>query len=148
MVLNQDIQEIESILKCEKWDEIYNSISEINFEKWPVDRKITLEEKEISKEKRNEIRKQINKTLEIIDCNSKQANQDIFDMYQILKSLKEIIFEYDELLKQAKKEKNLVDFSDIEHNALKILLKKEENKYTPSEIALKYKKKFAEIAID
>ena len=148
LVLSADVQELDNILKLEKWDEIYNAISEITFEKWPIDRKITLEEKEIAKEKRNEIRKQIKQTLEIIDCNSKQANQDIYDMYQILKSLKNLIFEYDELLKQAKKEKNLFDFSDIEHNALKILLKKKDNKYIPSEIAIKYKNKFKEIAID
>ena len=149
LVLSSDIQELDKVLNLEKWDHIYNSIQEINFEKWPVDRKITLEEREIAKEKRNEIRKQIKKNLEIIDCNSKQANQDIFDMYKVLKVLKELIFEYDKLLKQVKKEKNLVDFSDIEHNALKILLRKDEsNKYIPSEIALKYKKRFVEIAID
>ena len=149
LVFLSDIQELENILKLEKWDEIYKGVSEISFEKWPVDRKITLEEKEIAKEKRDEIRKQIKKSLEMVDCDSKQANEDIFDMYQILKALKKIIFEYDELLKQVKKEKNLVDFSDIEHNALKILLRKDENnKYIPSEIALKYKKKFVEIAID
>jgi len=148
LVLSADVLELDNILKLENWDEIYNAISTINPQKWPIDRKITLEEKEIAKEKRNEIRKQIKKTLEAIDCDSKQANEDIFNMYQILKSLKELIFEYDELLKQAKKEKNLVDFGDIEHNALKILLKKEEDKYIPSEIALKYKKKFVEIAID
>jgi len=149
LVLSTDIQELDNILGFEKWDEIYNKISVINFEKWPIDKKITLEEKEIAKEKRNEIRKQIKKTLEIIDCNSKQANQDILNMYQILKALKEVIFEYDELLKQAKKEKNLLDFSDIEHYALKILLKKDkDNNYAPTEIALKYKKKFIEIAID
>ena len=149
IVLSSDIQELDRILNLEKWDDIYNSINEIAFEKWPVDRKITLEEKEIAKEKRNEIKKQIKKALEIIDSDSVQANKDILDMYEVLKSLKEIIFEYDKLLKQAKKEKNLVDFSDIEHNALNILLKKDENNnYIPSEIALRYKKKFVEIAID
>ena len=148
LVLSSDVFELNNILKLENWDDIYNAISVINFEKWPIDKKITLEEKEVTKEKRNEIRKQIKKTLEIVDCNSKQANEDINKMYEILKSLKELIFEYDELLKQAKKEKNLVDFSDIEHNALKILLKKDKDKYIPSEIALKYTKKFAEIAID
>ena len=149
LVLTSDIQELDKILKLDKWDEIYNNISEINFEKWPIDRKITLEEKEISKEKRNDIKKQVKKTLEIIDCNSKQANEDIFNMYQTLKFLKELIFEYNQLLKKIKKEKNIVDFSDIEHNALEILIKKDEsNKYIPSEVALKYKKKFVEIAID
>ena len=149
LVLSTDIQVLDSILKQEKWDNIYNSILEIVFEKWPIDRKITLEEKEIAKEKRNEIRKQIKKALEAIDCDSKQANEDIYNMYETLKALKEIILEYDELLKQAKKEKNLVDFSDIEHMALQILLKKgEDNNYIPTPIALKYRKKFVEIAID
>ena len=148
LVLSADIQELENILRLEKWDEIYNAILEIHFENWPIDRKIELVEKDIAKEKRKEIRKQINKTLEKIDCNSKQANEDIFGMYKILKLLKELIFEFDELLKQSKTDKNLVDFSDIEHNALKILLKKDEDKYIPSEIALKYRNKFIEIAID
>jgi len=148
LVLSSDIQQLDNILKFENWDEIYNSINTINFEIWPRDNKITLDEKEIAKDKRSKIREQIKKTLGIIECNSKQANEDINAMYEILKSLKELIFEYDELLKQVKKEKNLVDFSDIEHNALKILLKKVEDKYIPSEIALKYKKKFTEIAID
>ena len=120
LVLNQDIQTIDGILNLKKWGEIYNYTNQMTFEKWPIDRKITLEEKEIAKEKRNEIRKQIKKALEIIDCNSTQASGDIHAMYSILKSLKEIIFEYDELLKQAKKEKNIVDFSDIEHMALQI----------------------------
>ena len=149
LVLSSDIQELDRILNLEKWNDIYNCINEISFEKWPIDRKLTLEEKEIAKEKRNEIRKQIKKALEIIDSDSVQTNKDIFYMYEILQSLKEIIFEYDKLLKQAKKEKNIVDFSDIEHNALKILLKKDgNNNYIPSEIALRYKKKFVEIAID
>ena len=43
------------------------------------------------------------------------------------------------------KEKNIVDFSDVEHFALKILLNENGE---PSEIAKKYQEKFEEIAID
>ena len=32
---------------------------------------------------------EIKKALEVIDCNSYQANEDIFNMYEILKNLKE-----------------------------------------------------------
>ena len=148
-VLNQDIDVLDNILKLEKWDDIYNYSLGMTFEKWPVDRKIDLEEKEISKEKRNEIRKQIKKTLEIIDSNSKQANEDICYMYNTLNALKNIVTQYDKLLKQNKKEKNVVDFSDIEHMALNILLKKYENgNHIPTQTALKYSNKFVEIAID
>ena len=148
-VLNQDIDVLDNILKLEKWDDIYNYSLSMTFDKWPVDRKIELEEKEISKEKRNEIRKQIKKTLEIIDSNSKQANEDICYMYNTLDALKNIVTQYDKLLKQNKKEKNVVDFSDIEHMALNILLKKDEDgKHIPTQTALKYSNKFVEIAID
>lgn len=149
LVLNEDINVLDNFLKLEKWDDIYNYSLSMTFEKWPVDRKIELEEKEISKEKRNEIRKQIKKTLEIIDSNSKQANEDICYMYNTLNALKNIVIQYDKLLKQNKKEKNVVDFSDIEHMALNILLKKDENgKHIPTQTALKYSNKFVEIAID
>ena len=148
-VLNQDIDVLDNFLKLEKWDDIYNYSLGMTFEKWPVDRKIDLEEKEISKEKRNEIRKQIKKTLEIIDSNSKQANEDICYMYNTLNALKNIVTQYDKLLKQNKKEKNVVDFSDIEHMALNILLKKDENgNHVPTQTALKYSNRFVEIAID
>ena len=66
-------------------------------------------------------------------------------MYETLKALEELIIQFDVLLKTKKKEKNIVDFSDIEHMALDILLDKEKR---PSEVAKKLRKKFKEIAID
>ena len=48
-------------------------------------------------------------------------------------------------IRVSKNEKNIVDFSDVEHFALKILL--DENAQ-PTEIAKKYQEKFEEIAID
>ena len=149
VILNQDIKKIEQILQSEKWEQIYSLNQEKLFEKWPIDKKIDLEEKEIAKDKRNEIKKQVLKILEIIDCNSKQAIQDIGYMYRPLNALKNLIIEYDDALKNAKKEKNIVDFSDIEHKALKILLQKnEQGEYEPTPVAEKYQKKLVEIAID
>ena len=66
-------------------------------------------------------------------------------MYELLVKLQNLIIEFDLEFKKAKKEKNIADFSDIEHLALKILVKENEE---PSEIAKKYRDKFEEIAID
>ena len=66
-------------------------------------------------------------------------------MYEILKKLGNIILEFEEKFSKRKKEKNIVDFHDVEHFALKILLT-ENNE--PTEIAKKYQQKFEEIAID
>ena len=144
-----DINIMDRILNSNTWDELYNILKNFNFEKWPTDKKVTLEEKNIEKDKRDKIKKQFNKAVEIINCNSKDANLDILDMYDILKSLKELVFNFEEKFIKNKQEKNIVDFNDIEHYALNILLKKNENgEYKPTQIAEKYKNKFKEIAID
>ena len=45
-------------------------------------------------------------------------------MYDILKNLEKLILEFDEVFSKKEKRKNIVDFTDIEHFALEILLKK------------------------
>lgn len=49
---------------------------------------------------------------------------------------------------EAKREKNILDFDDIEHFALQILLRREEDGYAPTETALAYRSRFHEILID
>ena len=77
-----------------------------------------------------------------------EANKDINAMYEILKNLKNIIVEFKYEYAKLKKEKNIIDFHDIEHFALAILVKKENKNYIPTEVAKNYQKKFVEIAID
>ena len=84
----------------------------------------------------------------IFTSNSEEANIDLEEMYQILVKLKRLIIKFDEEFKKSKKDKNIVDFSDIEHLALEILIKNEDGKMLKSEIAKKYQEKFTEIAID
>ena len=71
-------------------------------------------------------------------------------MHPVLLELKKIVDEFSNQFAFRKKEKNIIDFNDIEHFALKILIKLDENagKFTKTEIAKKYEEKFVEIAID
>ena len=70
-------------------------------------------------------------------------------MYNTLLKLKNIIFEFDELFTKKKKDKNIVDFSDVEHYALQILVReKEDGTHERADVAQKYMKQFEEIAID
>ena len=149
LAIYSDIEKTNKILNTSNWDELYNLKEEAKFETWPTDRKITLEAKNIAKDKRDRIKTKYNNALDIINCNSKDANLDTYEMYDLLNSLKELVFEFEKRLIENKKEKNIIDFSDIEHYALKILLEKDESgKYVPTQIAKKYQNKFKEIAID
>ena len=147
LIINDDIEQLEMLkANLDSWDKAYNIALNIKFKTWATDRKITLEAKDTAKIARDEVKKSLEKVLnKILIFDSKEANEDINDMYEILTKLEKIILEFGEKFSKRKKEKNIVDFSDVEHFALKILL--DEN-VQPTEIAKKYQEKFEEIAID
>lgn len=148
-VLKNDIENLEQI-KTNNWDDLISKISNFKFGTWPTDKKVTSNIKDSAYERRKNINKKFNdKKKEIIKYTSKEAVEDIVFTYNYLKILKNIIIEFSEKFSQKKKEKNIIDFSDIEHFALKILVKKDENgNYIPTYVAKNYMSKFSEIAID
>lgn len=147
-----DIDNLESVLKnANSWDDCYNVVNGLTWAKWPIDKKVTLEIKDISKKVRDDVKKKINSNIEkFLFCNSEEAMEDIFNMHYILKELEKLVNEFSIQFAIRKKEKNIIDFNDIEHFALKILIKKDEgtSKFTKTEIAKNYEEKFKEILVD
>lgn len=141
-VLEEDMNNLKSI-KLDSWDMAYNSMNSVVWSKWPIDKKVTLDLKNEAKDMRDSIKKEFNSI--VLNYTSQEANKDILDMYSILKALKNLVLEFSEAFSKAKREKNIIDFNDIEHLALKILVNENEE---PTEIAKKYQEKFEEIAID
>lgn len=130
------------------WDKLYEIYNNINFVSWPR-KKIESDLKEYAKNVRDDVKKKFSSKLsKILICNSEEANQDIFDMYDILLKLKNLILEFGKEFSNRKRLKNMVDFNDIEHLALDILIKKQDNKIEITDVAKRYQKKFIEIAID
>lgn len=141
-VLQEDINNLKSI-KFDSWDMAYNSMNEITWSKWPVDKKVTLDLKNEAKEIRDKVKKEF--TAFNLKYTSKEACEDIKYMYSILSSLRDLVIEFSKSFEEKKKEKNIIDFNDIEHFALKILVDKDGN---PTETAKKYREKYREISID
>ena len=129
------------------WDKAYEINTNLKFVTWPRNKVNSLE-----KDEAKSIRDSVKENLKLIDnilvCDSRTANQDIFDMYSILVKLKDIILEFEEEFSKRKREKNIVDFYDVEHFALKILIEEKDGEIIPSDIAKKYQEKYEEIAID
>ena len=148
--ITSDIQQLEMVMgNLDSWDKAYNLVNNVEFLKWPSSRKITNPEKDRAKSIRDKIKKSFtSKKDKIFTSNSEEANIDLLEMYEILVNLKNLIKDFDEEFKKSKKEKNIVDFSDVEHFALQILIKEKDGKYESSDIAKKYQEKFTEIAID
>lgn len=157
-ILNNDINTLEKFLQKDySWDEICNILNEIFdkklFLKWQTSQKLTGEEKEIlekEKVKRDKIKEKLKDSKnKIFIYDSKQAKQDIELMHENLKKIKEIIIKFSNRYQKIKKDKEVIDYNDIEHYALQILSKKDENgNYEKTDIAKQYENKFIEIAID
>ena len=149
-VLRTDLDMLENLKKhLDNWDEAYQINQNFKFVDWPR-KKVDSEIKEEAKLIRDDIKTKLNKKRnKILVTNSKEAIQDIFDMYDILLKLQNLILDFGNEFSKKKREKNIVDFNDIEHFALNILLKKdEEGNIIPSQVAKTYQEKYLEIAID
>ena len=148
--IEQDISNLEQIdVSLNSWDEAIEKVNTMKWETWPRD-KVEILIKEIAKEKRDQVKKKWNKLKEkYFICDSNQIRQDMNDMYPKLVAIQNLIIEFNEAFAKEKLEKNVMDFHDIEHFALKILVKTDEiGTKLPTQVALSYQDKFKEIAID
>ena len=141
-VLGEDINNLKSI-RFDDWNLAYETMNQMTWNKWPVDKKVTLDLKNEAKEIRDKLKKEYSSI--ILKYTSEQANEDIIEMYSIINEIGKLVLEFSQRFAAEKKEKNIIDFNDIEHFALKILVDKNGNS---SEIAKKYMNKFEEILID
>ena len=149
-IIASDIKQLKTLQEnLQNWDSAYEIAQNIKFQPWSR-KKVESEIKAEAKEIRDTVKEKFNKKIgKILTTDSKQSNQDIFDMYDILKKLEKLILEFDEVFSKRKREKNIVDFTEIEHFALEILVKKDENgNVIKTDVAKKYTEKFEEIAID
>ena len=146
-IIQEDIYNLEDILRyTNSWDNTLTKINNLVWQKWPTDKKITIDLKEQAKEVRNKVKEIINKSIKKkIAYDSIQANEDINEMHVTLTKLKNLLVVFMFKFASKKKEKNVVDFNDIEHFALKILIGENGE---ATELAKKYREKFQEIAID
>ncbi len=77
-----------------------------------------------------------------------EMQADNVEAGKTIAALLKCVLEFAVLFECKKREKNIVDFSDMEHLALKILLKKQGDEYVPSEVAMSYREYFEEIMVD
>ena len=137
-----DISVLEELLIKNTWDDLYEQMIKLKFKTWPTDKKVVSELKDKAKEERDEIKKNLKKFQEkIFIYNSCQANKDIYEMYRILNSIKNIVLLFSNEYSRAKLERNIIDFNDIEHLALNILVKKKIMETINQVMLLKFIKK-------
>lgn len=141
VILSEDIRKIKEVYSKNTWDEIYIGINNLAFDRFPVDKRVPDEVKNRIKNVRTKVKEDIKKiTQNVMLYNSNEANFDITQMYDTLTKIKNLCLEFSKRFSKAKQDRNIIDFSDIEHFALVILSKEG--------VSDKYKQKYEEILID
>ncbi len=139
-MFEKDISKIDALLEAESWNELSAMAQEFSF-----DRKVTVrggdEEFKKSVDKvRSDVKEDVLKAL-LYAAYDKEQN--VYLMKQTAPALRGLVkstLKFQECFSDMKKEKNLVDFSDIEHICIKLL--------SYDDIAMERKNFFEEIYVD
>ncbi len=134
-------------------EEMYKSLSSIGFDRLKSIRKDKVSDEEAQdtvKKIRDDIKKKIselvNNTFSVMP---QQMLINIQGSYPYMKKLTELVLEFTDRFDKRKREKNILDFNDLEHFCLKILIDYDENKnIIPSKVAEKFKEYFDEVLVD
>lgn len=129
--------------KNNTWDSFYDQIRLLEFSKLKPCKDIDDDLKQAVKDTREKMKKSIKEYLceSVFVSNSEAILSDMKLLYKNLKALTQFIELFDKKFSEKKREKNILDFNDIEHIALKLLSENED-------IRGMCKEKFDEILID
>ncbi len=113
------------------------------------DKTISEEKKQRAQEIRNQIKKEVGDIRDRYFYTSPEILwKEFYESGKIVRMLAKLTKRFGERLAEKKAEKNQLDFSDLEHFALEILLKREDGKAVPTPAAREYAEVFEEIMID
>ena len=161
-----EIEQLERLTDCKNLEEQAAKIPAVTFARLPSkkDDSVDPAKRELAKAIRNSVKDTLSDLSEsYFKTPLELAVEQGKACREPLRMLLDLVLEFDRRLLAAKQERHLIDFSDMEHYALQILLKREkveetgdagtdhaETKYriVPSDVAMEYRQYFQEILID
>lgn len=150
--LEKDLERLEALEPCKDYGAYSRafrnggSFAALSRKKDPA---VSEEKKDQVKEIREQVKKQWKKLEEdYFFAQPRQMMEDMVCNHEVVQVLIRLADQFQEQYRQKKAEKNMVDFHDLEHFALDILLQEEEGNLLPSPVALEYAGNFQEIMID
>ena len=131
---------------------IYDSLGKVSFGRLKAIRKNNVSDvkaQELVKNIREEVKKKIGKLKdELFPMTPEESLEGIKNSYPFIKKLVEITLDFSDRFSKSKRDRNMLDFNDLEHLCLKILMKREEDKIVPSKIAENFREFFDEVLVD
>lgn len=138
--------------RAEWYDALYTAFGALHFDRLPSKKDDTVSpvKRELAKSLRTQVKEQLGDLQKKYFFRTKeQILQQMAACGAAVDGLVDLTLAFKAAFDAKKRDKNILDFNDIEHFALTILVKGEENgKCVPTETALEYRSYFHEILID
>lgn len=134
-------------------EELYSSINNISFSRLKSVKKDKVSDEEsleIVKSIRDSIKKKTSKLIEdSFSMTVNDALNGIKNSYPYMKMISQLTLEFINRFKEKKRERNILDFNDLEHLCLKILIENdEEDNICSSSVAKGFREYFDEVLVD
>ena len=150
-LLEGEKEQLEKLLEKEELEEMASGLDGISFGRLSTKKDDTVSpaKREQAKSIRDEVKKVISDLrTQFLICSAEITIKRGENCAKIAEVLIDLVLDFDRRMREKKQEKKLVDFSDMEHFALNILLKKDGDQIRPSQVALQYRDYFQEVLID
>lgn len=150
-MLKEEQEMLASLVNITDYEELYEKFLAISFGRLSSkkDDGVSSVLREGVKKQRDGIKKSLQSLLErYFYAPPSQIVEDIKNCKESVLVLSQLTMEFMEDYQNKKIEKNLVDYHDLEHYALQILIEKEEESWKVTEAAKEYQDIFSEVMID
>ena len=150
--LTADIELIERLRCTSDYDELYDLFTYSSFGRLSAKKVEGVDPalKEMVKAIRDEVKKNVADLKRFLfQISVEDTLNDMAACQEVVEELVSLTCTFKQMLDQTKRDKNVIDFSDMEHFALQILLKKDgDGNIVPANTALELQDYFEEIMID
>lgn len=149
--LYQDQQQLGRLSGLSTYEEYYLALKGLEFGRLSTKKAEGVDEKK--KDQVKDIRKLIKDIKDdLIDDYffqpEDQMLQDIQSVHPVMEELIRLTLRFEEEYRKMKEEKVMIDFNDLEHMALQILVKKDGDVISPSNVAMELSEFYEEIMVD
>ena len=151
-LFENEMEMIERLAACDSYNGLYEKMETISFGRLPSKRddSVDADLREQAKNIRTEVKKGLEAIKDKYFILSPEAVAERMKLVQpAAEVLIDLVLEFKKRFDSAKRDKNIIDFGDMEHLALQILLRKTESgDYVATPAAKEYRQYFHEILID
>lgn len=158
-LLEQEISMLERLLECGSLEDYAAKIANVNFSRLPTkkDESVSAVKRELAKSLRSEVKDTLKDISEKffatpLELTLAQGHECMGPVAELI----DLVLEFDRRMAEKKQERKIIDFTDMEHYALDILLHRDiesggmlpSEAVSPSAVAREYRQYFEEVLID